>query len=92
VYSPTRRGQNYNPAYNAVDVALFKTTKITERLSAQFSANVFNLFNHTNYAPVGFPDSGEGGVIGSTIGPYLGNPGIGPGEPLNAEFALKLMF
>ncbi len=80
VYSPTRRGQNYNPGYNAVDVALFKTTKITERLGAQFSANVFNIFNHTNYAPVGFPDSGEGGVIGSTIGPYLGNPGIGPGR------------
>ena len=92
VYSPTRRGQNYNPGYNAVDVALFKTTKITERVSAQFSANVFNIFNHANYAPAGFPDTGEGGVIGSTIGPYLGNPGIGPGEPLNAEFALKLMF
>jgi hypothetical protein len=92
IYSPTRRGQNYNPGYNAVDVAVFKTTKITERLSAQFSANVFNIFNHTNYAPVGFPQTGEGGVIGSTLGPYLGNPGIGPGEPLNAEFALKLMF
>jgi len=35
-YSPTRRGQNYNPGYNAVDVALFKTTQITERVSAQF--------------------------------------------------------
>jgi len=92
IYSPTRRGQNYNPGYSAVDVALFKTTQITERVSAQFSANVFNIFNRTNYAPAGFPDAGEGGVIGSTLGPYLGNPGIGPGEPLNAEFALKLMF
>jgi hypothetical protein len=91
-YSPTRRGQNYNPGYNSVDVALFKTTQITERLSAQFSANVFNLFNRTNLAPAGLPDAGEGGVIGSTIGPYLGNPGIGPGEPLNAEFAIKLIF
>jgi hypothetical protein len=92
VYSPTRRGQNFNPGYNAVDVALFKTTQITERVSAQFSANVFNIFNRTNYAPVGFPDAGEGGVIGSTVGPYLGNPGIGPGEPLNAEFAAKIIF
>jgi hypothetical protein len=91
-YSPTRRGQNYNPGYNAVDVALFKTTQITERLSAQFSANVFNIFDHTNLAPVGFPQTGEGGVIGSTLGPYLGNPGIGPGEPVNAEFAIKLIF
>jgi hypothetical protein len=28
-YSPTRRGQNYNPGYSAVDVAFFKTTPIT---------------------------------------------------------------
>jgi len=91
-YSPTRRGQSYNPGYNAVDVAFFKTTAITERVSAQFSANVFNIFNRTNLAPVGFPDSGEGGEISSTLGPYLGNPGIGPGEPVNAEFALKILF
>jgi len=91
-YSPTRRGQNYNPGYSAVDVAFFKTTQITERVSAQFRANVFNIFNRTNMAPVGFPFAGESSTIGSTLGPYLGNPGIGPGEPLNAEFALKLIF
>lgn len=91
-YSPTRRGQSYNPGYSAVDVAFFKTTQIVERVNAQFSVNVFNIFNRTNLAPVGFPQAGEGGVIGSTLGPYLGNPGIGPGEPLNAEFALKIMF
>jgi hypothetical protein len=54
--------------------------------------NVFNIFNRINLAPVGFPSAGEGGQIGSTLGPYLGNPGIGPGEPLNAEFALKIIF
>jgi len=75
-----------------VDVSLLKTTRITERVSAQFKADVFNLFNHTNLAPVGFPQASEGGVIGSTLGPYLGNPGFGPGEPLNAEFALKILF
>jgi len=91
-YSPTRRGQNYNPGYSSVDVAFFKTTKITERVAAQFSVNVFNIFNRINLAPVGFPQAGEGGEIGSTLGPYLGNPGIGPGEPLNAEFALKILF
>ncbi len=91
-YSPTRRGQNYNPGYSAVDMAFFKTTKITERVGAQFSVNVFNIFNRINLAPVGFPSTGEGGQIGSTLGPYLGNPGIGPGEPLNAEFALKILF
>jgi Carboxypeptidase regulatory-like domain/TonB dependent receptor len=91
-YSPTRRGQNYNPGYSAVDIAFLKNTPVVERVNAQFRVDVFNIFNRTNMAPVGFPQSGEGGQIGSTIGPYLGNPGIGPGEPLNAQFALKIIF
>jgi hypothetical protein len=33
-----------------------------------------------------------GGQISSNLGPYRGNPGIGPGEPLNAEFDLKIIF
>jgi hypothetical protein len=91
-YSPTRRGQNYNPGYRAMDVAAIKTTEIAEGVNLQFKANIYNVFNHTNLAPVGLPATGEGGTIGSTIGPYLGNPTIGPGEPLNAEFALKVLF
>src|ERR1700761_821499 len=91
-YSPTRRGQNYNPGYEAFDLAVSKTTAITERVQVKFMANMYNLTNHTNLAPVGFPATGEGGTIGSTIGPYLGNPTIGPGEPFNTEFALKVLF
>jgi hypothetical protein len=91
-YSPTRRGQNYNPGYSAVDLAVLKNTPIYERVSAQFRADMFNIFNHTNLAPVGFPFAGEGGTIGSTLGPYLGNPGIGPGEPFNVQFSLKIIF
>jgi hypothetical protein len=91
-YSPTRRGQNYNPGYNAIDVAFMKNTPIVERVNTQFRVDVFNIFNRTNMAPVGFPTTGEGGTIGSTLGPYLGNPGIGPGEPVNAQFSLKILF
>jgi hypothetical protein len=91
-YSPTRRGQNYNPGYESFDLSAIKTTAITERVSAQFKANMYNLFNRTNLAPVGFPSTGRGGTIGSTIGPFLGNPTIGPGEPFNTEFALKIIF
>jgi hypothetical protein len=93
-YSPTRRGQNYNPGYSAVDVAFMKNTPVVERVSTQFRVDVFNIFNRTNMAPIGFPSTGYtgGGTIGSTLGPYLGNPNIGPGEPLNAQFALKVIF
>jgi hypothetical protein len=91
-YSPTRRGQNYNPGYSAVDASILKTTQIYERVSAQFKIDVFNVFNRINLAPVGFPQASEAGVIGSTLGPYLGNPGFGPGEPANVEFAMKIIF
>jgi hypothetical protein len=92
-YSPTRRGQNYNPGYSAVDLAILKNTPITERMSAQFRADIINLSNHLNLAPVGVPTAGEqGNQIGATIGQYLGNPGIGPGEPVNAQFSLKIIF
>lgn len=32
-----------------VDLALTKTTKLTERVSMEFGAQVFNIFNHTQY-------------------------------------------
>lgn len=91
-YSPTRRNQNYNPGYSAVDLALIKATDIAYGVKAQFRADIFNVFNRTNLAPVGFDFASEGGTIGSTLGPYLGNPGIGPGEPRNMQFSLKILF
>jgi hypothetical protein len=91
-YSPTRRGQNSNPGYSAVDLAVLKNTAIVERVQAQFRADLFNIFNHTNLAPAGFAFAGESGTIGSTLGPYLGNPGIGPGEPFNVQFSMKIIF
>jgi hypothetical protein len=91
-YGTTRRGQFYNPGYSDVDFSVFKSTPITERVKSQFRVEIFNLFNRTNYAPVGAPQAGETAVIGSTIGAFDGAPGIGPGEPYNMQFALKITF
>ena len=91
-YGTTRRGQFYNPGYSDVDFSVFKSTPITERVNTQFRIEMFNLFNRTNYAPVGAPQAGESAVIGSTIGTFDGAPGIGPGEPFNLQFALKITF
>ena len=91
-YSPTRRGQNYNPGYASVDLAVMKTTPIYNRVNAQFRADMINIFDHTNLAPAGWPTVGETGQISSTIGPFLGDPGIGPGEPFNVQFSLKIIF
>ena len=91
-YSPTRRGQNYNPGYSSVDLAVIKNAQIRERVSAQFRADMINIFDRTNLAPAGWPTASEAGEIGSTIGPFLGDPGIGPGEPFNVQFSLKILF
>jgi len=37
------------PGYQSVDFSLSKDTKIFERLNTQFRAEVFNIFNHTNF-------------------------------------------
>jgi outer membrane receptor protein involved in Fe transport len=91
-YSPTRRGQNSNPGYQAVDISVFKDTPLLAHIRTLWRVDIFNLFNHTNLAPMGLPFANENGQITSTIGPYLGNPGIGPGEPVNAQFSLKILF
>jgi hypothetical protein len=52
---------------------------------------MFKIFNHTNLAPAGWPFAGEAGEIGSTVEAFLGNPGIGPGEPFNVQFSLKIL-
>jgi hypothetical protein len=92
-YSNQGRNQFYNPGFSDVDLSLVKNTKIFEKLDLQLRAEMFNLFNRINLAPVGAPQTSAGGnSIGSTIGAFFGAPGIGPGEPFNIQFAGKLIF
>ena len=92
-YATTGRNQYSNPGYYDLDLAIVKNTPITERVSVQLRADIFNLFNHTNLAPLALvSNAGETGTINSTIGVALGNPGIGPGEPRNVQFSARLNF
>jgi len=92
-----RRNQLVAPGYGAVDFSVFKNNKFEvwgRTISTQFRAEMFNLFNRANLAP---PDNylGDGsafGTITQTIGYYNGAPGLGPGEPFNTQFALKIIF
>ena len=54
-YSPTRRGQNYNPGYGRRRPIVLKNTPIVERVNLQIRVDFFNVFNRTNLAPAGFP-------------------------------------
>jgi hypothetical protein len=96
-YGDMRRNQLVAPGYGDVDFSVFKNNKFEiygHNVTTQFRAEMFNLFNRANLAP---PDNyiGDGsafGTITSTIGYYNGAPGIGPGEPFNTQFALKILF
>jgi Carboxypeptidase regulatory-like domain len=90
------RNQLYGPGFGDVDFSVLKTFRATERLTVEFRTELFNVFNRLNLAsPVaGFsgPDSPAFGRSTDTIGDAFGAPGIGPGEPFNVQFALKLIF
>jgi hypothetical protein len=73
------------PRFGTVDFALIKTTKLTEKVSLQFRAEFYNIFNHPsrampnavveNAGGFGFLDQGESDAVAR-----------------RARFALKLIF
>ncbi len=93
-FGTSRRNAYYGPGYSDVDFSVFKDTKIKERVTVQFRAEMFNLFNRANYAPPGGGSVSVGGdfSLNDTIGDYNGAPGIGAGEAFNTQFAMKVIF
>jgi hypothetical protein len=88
--SPGTEGRNaiIGPSFIDTDLSLIKDTKITERVSTEFRAEAFDLFNHPNF---GNPNMNVGsstfGVITSTRFP------IGDfGSSRQLQLALKLIF
>ncbi|HXG92320.1 MAG TPA: TonB-dependent receptor [Blastocatellia bacterium] len=102
------RNSLIGPDYRNFDFSIFKTTQITERVSFQFRAEIFNIFNHPNFSsPLlpGFsadasfngidPVTGRGiGFLPITVTPDvgIGNPFLGGGGPRNIQLAFKLVF
>jgi hypothetical protein len=81
------------PGINQWDISMYKNTRITERVQAQFRVETFNTFNHTQWAgvnagisvpnpssPVTASSQGSTGQVSSTR------------DPRNIQFGLKLMF
>ena len=87
------RNALYGPGFGAMDFSVFKSNKITERISTQFRVEIFNIFNRTNYANPGtsLASSTSFGLMTSTRNGGSA-PGIGFGEPRNAQLALKIIF
>jgi hypothetical protein len=79
------------PGFEDIDFSLIKNTKIRERLSAQFRADVFDLFNHPNFGQpnrvVSFAPGNTFGQISTTRFP-VGDSG----SSRQIQLAVKLIF
>ncbi len=92
------------PYYN-VDMSITKAFRFKERVTAQFRAEVFNLFNYVNVAnPYGGPGGGNGftdpsgtggagfGFQNSTPDVVSSNAVLGSGGPRAIQLGLKFIF
>ncbi len=91
-YGNERRNSVVGPGFGSVDLSMFKRTAITERVSTELRAEIFNLANQANFAnPSGTLTSSSFGILNSTRNGSSA-PGLGAGEPRNMQFALKVSF
>jgi carboxypeptidase family protein/TonB-dependent receptor-like protein len=96
----------YGPGFWNIDFSVTKNTKLTERLDLQLRAEVFNIFNHPQFAlPSGVITPANPGdtlqtalsncpgcFSSSTPDVAQGNPGLGGGGPRVIQFAARLQF
>jgi hypothetical protein len=85
------------PGFHRLDVSAFKAFQLTNRFSAQFRAEFFNVLNHPNFNA---PNFGGNGVIAISGSGNFTNPNFGeigstrdaPFDPRQIQFALKLYY
>ena len=74
---------------NQFNVAIFKTTNISERVKLQFHADFVNAFNHPNFASID-PTIEDAGYVAEFTG--FANPLVQDGGSRSIRFGLKLAF
>ena len=86
------RNSFYGPGFGSVDFSVFKKTPITERISTEFRVEIFNILNRTNWANpnTSLSSSSFGQMTQTRNGSSA--PGLGFGEPRNAQVSLKVIF
>jgi len=63
-FGDSGRNSLTNPHWTNFDMALFKNFNITERVSFEFRAEAFNVFNHTQWLPI----AGNSGSAANNLG------------------------
>jgi outer membrane receptor protein involved in Fe transport len=87
-YGDLGRNTFFGPGYAQEDLSLIKNTAIRENMKLQFRAEVFNVFNHTNFdEPQLTYNTTTFGVILNTFGRTLGS-----GVNRDIQLGLKLYF
>jgi hypothetical protein len=81
------------PDLRSLDLSVNKLTKLAERASVQFRAEIINVFNRANFSlpNVDF-NSTSFGAISETPDVTAGNPRLGEGGPRVIQFGLKFIF
>jgi hypothetical protein len=101
VFGNAGRNLLRGPGFAQVDFSVFKNTRITETTALQFRAEIFNLFNHANFAdPSGGLVRGDNNSLRptaffgqsiSTVGNQLGGL-LGFGGPRQIQLSLRYLF
>lgn len=94
-----RRNQLYGPHQRHLDASVFKTVGLTEKLSLQLRAEMFNVANLTNFAVPNNSFTTAAPTATQTVAPVNTNPNFGklvstvPSyNPRLVQFAAKLIF
>jgi len=102
-YGSSGRNLWRDAGFKNLDLSVGKAIKLSDRFSAQFRAEFFNLFNHpifcnpngvaggANSTP-GDPTGQPFGAAGSTPDVCASNPEIGSGGPRSIQLGLKILF
>lgn len=89
------RNNLVGPGYLDTDFGVLKDTKINERFTVQFRAELFNIFNHANFSVPSLGVFNAGGFQTN----YAATPGLTAGQITSivgnarqTQFSLKLLF
>lgn len=89
-FGDTGRNTLCGPSFFDTDISLAKEFKLTERFKLQFRAEIFNIFNHENFANPNNNVFSASGAVNASAGTITAS-NVGS-TPRQMQFGLKLIF